>query len=249
MPERGTVLFDLDGTLVDSAPDLADALDTLLAERGHAPVGLDQTRRLIGHGIFDLVGKALAASGETLAAPDLTAAVQRFLDHYTPNLSRRSLPYPHTASTLGDLAAVGWRLVVCTNKLESSARRLLADHELLPFFDLVAGPDTFGVAKPDPGHLLHCLPAGGPAIMVGDSEPDIIAAKAARLPVIAVGWGYAKRPLAELAPDAIATSMRDIPALVAQLDPASRNPDRRLHEGHRIPHLPPVQRPRRPDRP
>lgn len=224
MPERGTILFDLDGTLVDSAPDLADALDALLSERGHAPVGLDHTRRLIGHGIADLVGKALAAKGETPDAAALATAVKRFLHHYTPNLSRRSLPYPHTVSTLTELAGSGWRLAVCTNKLESSARRLLSDHGLLPFFDLVAGPDTFGVAKPDPAHLLHCLPLGGPAIMIGDSEPDIRAAKAAGLPVIAVAWGYAKRPLAEFAPDAIAHSMRQIPALVAQIG-ASR-PDR-----------------------
>jgi phosphoglycolate phosphatase len=218
MPERGTVLFDLDGTLVDSAPDLADALDALLVERGHAPVGIVHTRRLIGHGVASLVTQALAEKGETLAAPELAAAVQRFLDHYTPNLSRRSLPYPHTVQTLTELATSGWRLVVCTNKLEASARRLLANHGLLPFFDLVAGPDTFGVAKPDPAHLLRCLPTGGPAIMIGDSEPDIMAAKAANLPVIAVVWGYAKRPLVDLDPDAIAQSMRDIPRLVAQID-------------------------------
>ena len=226
MPERGTVLFDLDGTLVDSAPDLADALDVLLAERGHAPAGLHNTRRLIGHGISELVCKALTEKGEVMEALALATAVQRFLFHYTPNLSRRSLPYPHTVQTLGDLAASGWRLVVCTNKLESSARRLLSDHGLLAFFDLVAGPDTFGVAKPDPQHLLRCLPAGGRAIMVGDSEPDIMAAKAARIPVIAVAWGYAKRPLADLAPDAIAHSMRDIPALAARIDAESLKPDR-----------------------
>ena len=225
MPERGTILFDLDGTLVDSAPDLADALDALLAERGYTPVGLDQTRRLIGHGVASLVAEALAEKGETLTAPELAAVVQRFLDHYTPNLSRRSLPYPHTVKTLTELATAGWRLVVCTNKLEASARRLLSDHGLLPFFDLVAGPDTFGVAKPDPAHLLRCLPAGGPAIMIGDSEPDIQAAKAAKVPVIAVVWGYAKRPLIDLAPDAIARSMRDLPALVAQID-ATLNRDR-----------------------
>ena len=111
----------------------------------------------------------------------LASAVQRFLGHYTPNLSRRSYPYPHTVQTLTDLAADGWRLVVCTNKLEASARKLLSDHGLMRFFALVAGPDTFGVAKPDPAHLLHCLPGGGPAIMIGDSEPDILAAKAAHL--------------------------------------------------------------------
>jgi phosphoglycolate phosphatase len=95
----------------------------------------------------------------------------------------------------------------------------------LPSFDLVAGPDTFGVAKPDPAHLLRCLPAGGPAIMIGDSEPDILAAKAANLPIITVNWGYAKRPLADLAPDAIARSMRDIPTLVARIE-ATLNRDR-----------------------
>jgi phosphoglycolate phosphatase len=115
--------------------------------------------------------------------------------------------------------------VVCTNKLEASARKLLSDHGLLRFFARVAGPDTFRVAKPDPAHLLHCLPDGGPAIMIGDSEPDILAAKAAHLPVIAAAWGYAQRPVADMVPDAVAQSMQDIPALVAQLDPAQARPE------------------------
>jgi phosphoglycolate phosphatase-like HAD superfamily hydrolase len=158
MRERGTIIFDLDGTLVDSAPDLADALDTLLAGRGHAPLGLDPTRQLIGHGVAGRVRKGLQARGETLDAPSLSSAVQGFLGHYTRNLSRRRYPYPYTVQTLTDLAANGWCLVVCTNKLEASARKLLSDHGLLRFFALVAGPDTIGVAKPDPAHLLHCLP-------------------------------------------------------------------------------------------
>ena len=220
MQNRGTIIFDLDGTLVDSAPDLADAMDALLADRGHAPVGLAHTRQLIGHGVAELVRKGLQARGETVDVPSLASAVQDFLAHYTPNLSRRSRPYPHTVQTLTDLAADGWRLVVCTNKLESSARKLLSDHGLLRFFAGVAGPDTFGVAKPNPAHLLRCLPDGGPAIMIGDSEPDILAAKAAHLPVIAVAWGYAQRPVADMDPNAVAQSMLDIPALVAQLDPA-----------------------------
>jgi phosphoglycolate phosphatase len=217
MPKRGTIIFDLDGTLVDSAPDLADALDSLLVERGHAPLGLDHTRRLIGHGMAELVRKGLQVRGETLDTASLASAVTGFLGHYTPNLSRRSFPYPHTVETLTKLASDGLRLVVCTNKLEASACKLLSDHGLLRFFSRVAGPDTFGVAKPDPAHLLRCLPHGGPAIMVGDSEPDILAAKAAHLPVIGVAWGYAQRPLADIGPDAIALSMQEIPALVAQL--------------------------------
>jgi phosphoglycolate phosphatase len=219
MRERGTILFDLDGTLVDSAPDLADALDALLAERGHAPLGVEHTRQLIGHGVAELVRKGLQVRGEALDAPSLASAIQGFLGHYTPNLSRRSDPYPHTVETLTELVSEDWRLVVCTNKLEASARKRLSDHGLLRFFALVAGPDTFGVAKPDPAHLVHCLTNGSPALMIGDSEPDILAAKSAHLPVIAVAWGYAQRPVADMTPDAVAQSMQDIPALVAQLCP------------------------------
>lgn len=223
MPEplRGTVIFDLDGTLVDSAPDLADALDTLLVERGHATLGLDQTRRLIGHGVAELVRKGLDARGEQPDAQGLAQAVQRFMAHYTPHLSRKSRPYPGAADVLATLQQAGWRLVCCTNKLEASARRLLRDLGLLDAFALVAGPDTFGMAKPDPGHLLGCLPANNPAsrpaVMIGDSEVDIAAAKAAGLPVIAVSWGYAKTPLADLAPDALAHTMPEIPQLIEGL--------------------------------
>ena len=220
---RGTLIFDLDGTLVDSAPDLADALDALLADHGLAPLGLDHTRRLIGHGVAELVRKGLAVRGQTPEPPALAAAVQRFLHHYTPHLSRKSRPYPGTVAVLQGLHDDGWRLVVCTNKLEASARKLLADLGLLPFFALVAGPDTYGVAKPDPAHLLHCLPpdnpASRPALMIGDAAPDIAAAQAAGLPVIAVNWGYGPQPLDSLMPDAIAMTMADIPGLVARLMP------------------------------
>ena len=218
---RGTVIFDLDGTLVDSAPDLADALDRLLTDMRLAPLGLDRVRKLIGHGVAELVRKGLAARGVLPEPPDLALAVQRFLGTYTANLSRKSRPYPGTTEVLDTLRQSGWRMVVCTNKLESSARQLLHDLGLLSAFALVAGPDTFGVAKPDPAHLLGCLPhdnpASRPAIMIGDSEVDIAAAKAAGLPVIAVTWGYAQGSLAELAPDRMANTMPDIPAHVEQL--------------------------------
>lgn len=218
---RGTVIFDLDGTLVDSAPDLADALDILLAERGLAPVGLDAARQMIGHGIAELVRKGLLARGQTLPPAELKAATERFLRHYTAHLSRRSLPYPGAAEAVDTLRQSGWRLVVCTNKREAAARALLRDLDLLHAFALVAGPDTFGVAKPDPMHLLRCLPDlprdRHPVVVVGDSEVDIAAARAALLPVIAVRWGYARRPLHELAPDRIADDFDQVPALVEAL--------------------------------
>lgn len=228
MPEglRGTVIFDLDGTLVDSAPDLADALDTLLEERGHKAVGLDHARRLIGHGVAELVCKGLEDRGERLEGLDLTQAVQRFLKHYTQFLSRKSTPYPGAAEALTELRLAGWRLVVCTNKLEASARGLLQDLGLLPAFALVAGPDTFGVAKPDPAHLLRCLTGQDlskhPAIMVGDSEVDVAAAQAAKLPVIAATWGYARVPLADLRPDALVNSLSDVPGAVERLSSLAR---------------------------
>ncbi|WP_194095096.1 phosphoglycolate phosphatase [Marivivens aquimaris] len=223
MPERvrGTVIFDLDGTLVDSAPDLADALDTLLTERGLAPIGLEHTRSLIGHGIAELVRKGLEARGNYLAPEEQALATQQFVKHYTAHLSRKSQPYPGAAETLAALRHAGWRLVVCTNKREASARGLLEDLGLLQAFALVAGPDTFGVAKPDPKHLLSCLPesnpASKPAIMIGDSEVDVAAAKAAKLPIIAADWGYAKMPLAELRPDALVSSLSEVPDAVERL--------------------------------
>lgn len=216
--ERGTVIFDLDGTLVDSAPDLSDALDIVLAERGLAPIGLLGTRALIGHGIAELVKAGLATRGQTPPPDELARAVARFLTHYTAHLSRKSRPYPEAAEVLTHLRQSGWRLAVCTNKLEASARALLGDLGLLSNFAIVAGPDTFGVAKPHPGHLLGCLPAGPVnAIKIGDSEVDIACARAAGLPVIAATWGYAKRPVAEFGPDAIVDRLADVPALVERL--------------------------------
>lgn len=223
MPDkaRGTVIFDLDGTLVDSAPDLADALDLLLIERGHAPLGLDRVRGLIGHGVAELVRKGLAQYNDRPAPDELAQSVQRFLKHYTVHLSRKSKPYPGAVDALTELRQAGYRLVVCTNKLEASARGLLQDLGLLPAFALVAGPDTFGVAKPDPAHLLRCLPdsnpASFPAVVVGDSEIDLAAARAANLPIIAATWGYARQPLAALNPDALVSQLSDVPAQVDRL--------------------------------
>lgn len=225
--ERGTVIFDLDGTLVDSAPDLADALDTLLFERGLEPLGLDHVRGLIGHGVAELVRKGLAVRGVRLAEEDQSQAVQRFLQHYTKHLSRRSRPYSGVVKGLRELRQAGWRLVVCTNKLEASARGLLADLDLLSGFALVAGPDTFGVAKPDPDHLLRCLPAGhaaGGVVMVGDSVVDVRAAQAAGLPVIAVRWGYGGAALGESAPDAFAEDFDEVMALIPRLAAGAARP-------------------------
>ncbi|MBL8895884.1 MAG: HAD hydrolase-like protein [Rhizobiales bacterium] len=218
---RGTLVFDLDGTLVDSAPDLADSLDLLLAEQGKRPLGLDIGRSLIGHGISNLVAKGLDRSGLKLDGPELEERIKRFHEIYADNLSRKTRPYAGVKEGLSLFQSQGFRLAVCTNKLEKYSRQILVALELAAHFDQVAGPDTFGVAKPDPRHLLLTIESlegkGKPAVMIGESEVDIALAKAAGIPVIAVSYGYAKVPLAPLQPDALVPSFDALPTEVHRL--------------------------------
>jgi phosphoglycolate phosphatase len=218
---RGTLVFDLDGTLVDSAPDLADSLDLLLAEEGRQPLGLEVGRSLIGHGISNLVAKGLERSGLTLAGPELDNRIKRFHEIYAGNLSHKTRPYAGVTESLPLFRRQGFKLAVCTNKLERYSRQILADLGLDVHFEQVAGPDTFGIAKPDPRHLLLTIESikgnGKPALMIGDSEVDIALAKAAAVPVIAMTYGYSKVPLADLMPDAMVDSFAALPAQIDRL--------------------------------
>ena len=219
--EQGTIIFDLDGTLVDSAPDLADALDVLLVENGYAAIGLAATRKLIGHGIANLVIKGFAVHGWQLNEAQAIKATQRFQVLYAERLPAEAKLYPKVAETLSHLSSLGWRMVVCTNKLETFARPILEGLGIAQYFAVIAGPDTFGVAKPDPQHLLRTLPPDAPenymAIMVGDSEVDIATAKAAGLPVVAVTYGYAHSNLRNLSPYALLNHFSDIPAAIDEI--------------------------------
>lgn len=218
---RGTLVFDLDGTLVDSAPDLADSIDLLLVEEGKRPLGLDVGRSLIGHGISNLVAKGLDRSGLKLDGPELEKRIKRFHEIYAGNLSRKTRPYEGVKEVLPQFKEQGFELAVCTNKLERYSRQILVDLELADHFRLVAGPDTFGIAKPDPRHLHMTIDRlagnGKRALMIGDSEVDIALAKAASVPVIAVTYGYAKTPLAALEPDAIVDRFSQLPKEVARI--------------------------------
>ncbi len=215
---RGTIVFDLDGTLVDSAPDLAGSLDGLMREMGLEAIGVSATRKLIGHGIPNLVRSALAARGVEWQEEQGESAIRRFTELYSQRLSRDTRPYPHVEPTLSFLAGQGWRLAVCTNKIERYARAILRDLGLAHFFPVIAGPDTYGVGKPDPRHLLETAREAGGGdliIFVGDSEVDIATAKAAGVPVIALSYGYAKTPLAALQPDVLIDRFAGIPEAVA----------------------------------
>ena len=213
----GTLLFDLDGTLVDSAGDLAGSLDTLMQEKGKAPIGIDIGRQLIGHGIANLVRSALKLRGARDGEEDSPADLKRFMEIYGARLTQTTRPYPNVMATLQQLAAEGWTMAVCTNKRELFARAIVDDLGMSKFFPVVSGPDTFGVGKPDPRHLLEAAKAAGggePVLCVGDSEVDVAAAKAAQMPVIALSYGYSKLPLASLSPDAIVDHFNQVPAAI-----------------------------------
>ena len=209
-----TLLLDLDGTLVDTVPDLASALNRLMRTRGLAPFGHKETAAMVGDGVAVLVGRAFAARGLT---PDDTA-VAEFAGDYGRHAADESRPYPGVPDLLRDLAAEGWRLAVCTNKPEAAARSLLEATGILPLLCAVGGGDSFPVRKPDPAHLVETLRAASgtaalgtaaQAIMVGDHANDVVAARGAGLKSVFVTWGYGPLGMAEGA-DAVAG---DLPAL------------------------------------
>lgn len=201
------ILFDLDGTLADTAPDLTRALNHVLRGLGIAEVETDALRHIVGHGARRLIEQALAAHGQVPDEAGMKALVACFIDHYADNIAVESRPFPGVPETLARLKGAGARLAVCTNKFEHLSHRLLDAIGLDRYFDFVAGSDTFPVRKPDPGHLLLTLEkvSGDPgaAVMVGDSAVDVAAARAAGLPVVGVSFGYTDTPIADLAPDAV----------------------------------------------
>ena len=212
-----TLLLDLDGTLVDSVPDLTASLNRLMAARGIPPFTEAEVTPLVGDGAAVLVARALALRG----TPDDGTALPTLLADYTAHAAEATRPYPGVVDGLHALAAAGWRLAVCTNKPERAARVLL-DALGLDGFAAVGGGDSFPVRKPDPGHLLATLAAAGgrpgAAIMVGDHHNDVAAAAGAGLPCIFAAWGYGPRTMAAGAA-AIAESFAEIPALARRLLP------------------------------
>jgi phosphoglycolate phosphatase len=202
-----TILFDLDGPLIDTARDLVTALNVVIATEGLAPVDFESASMTIGNGAKAMLQSAFTADGRAVTSERLETLMLAFIDHYTQHIADHSQPFPGTEAMLDRFAAEGWRLAICTNKLEPLARSLLDQLGLSWRFATIAGQDTFGFKKPDPRLLFETvrLAGGVPqhAIMVGDSGFDIDAAKAAAMPVIAVTFGYSPIPVAELGADAV----------------------------------------------
>lgn len=197
-----TVVFDLDGTLVETAPDLADALAVALAEEGVPPLAYEQARDLIGAGARALVERGLEVAGRTVTPERSDALLALFLDHYGTHIADKSRPFPGCVAALDRLAGRGAKLAVCTNKIERFAKLLLDELGLTERFDAIVGGDTFGVGKPAAAPLHGAITrAGGDpsrAVMVGDSLTDVDAAKAAGVPIVVATFGYTMIPAREL---------------------------------------------------
>jgi phosphoglycolate phosphatase len=219
-PSR-TVVFDLDGTLVDTAPDLINALNFVLNREGMPAVPMKSARNLIGGGARRLIERGLELDGRQAGLADIARMTDDFIGHYAAHIADQSQPFEGLEGALDDLSARGYRFAVCTNKLEWLSKLLLDRLGLSSRFSAICGADTFGVAKPDPAILRQTVArAGGQlasTIMVGDAGPDIGVARRAGVPIIGVEFGYTEVPIADLHPDRLIGHMRDLPAAVESL--------------------------------
>lgn len=215
-----TVVFDLDGTLIDTAPDLVDTLNHILTKHEFPAVPFKTARLMIGGGAKVMIRRALEAEGRECSAAQLDRLYADYIAHYAVHLADRSRPFQQLEAALDNLAGAGHRLAVCTNKLEWLAARLLTALELDRHFRAICGQDTFGMQKPDPEILrLTILRAGGEpahAIMVGDFVTDVRTARAANVPVIAVDFGYSDVSVATLRPDRVISSFAELPAAIRE---------------------------------
>lgn len=200
-------VFDLDGTLVDTAPDLLNSLNHCLAAANLEQVDRIALRKFVGMGGRVMIERAFEAQQKPLTTEKLDELMVLFLEHYSANMPGGSTLYPGVAASMDRLAAAGYLLAVCTNKFEDLSVRLITLLGEAPRFATICGSDTFAFRKPDPRHLTETIAkAGGDpsrAIMVGDSRTDIDTAKAAGIPVVAVDFGYTDLPVQTFDPSRV----------------------------------------------
>jgi phosphoglycolate phosphatase len=218
------VVFDLDGTLADTAPDLVMTLNIILEQEGLPPLPLEKARNLIGAGARALIERGFEVAGLELTPAHLDELYRDFLATYADNLCVETRLYPGVIKALDRLDTDGFRLAVCTNKVERHSVRLLEALGVAERFAAICGRDTFPYIKPDPRHLLLTIDkADGDsrqAIMVGDSRTDIATAKAAGIPVVAATFGYTDIPVRALGPDAIIDHFDHLCEAIQDLVPA-----------------------------
>ena len=216
-----TVVFDLDGTLIDTAPDLINACNHVMAGAGLGPVPDAVLRPCISFGSRLMIQRGLEHHGHAVPTLEIDTMWQAFLAYYADNIAVDSQPYPHIREVLANLAERGVRLAVCTNKLQGLSNKLLDTLGLSKSFAAICGRDTFAVCKPHPDHLRGTIArAGGdPAgsVMVGDSDTDVETAKAAGIPFIGVSFGYTDVPMRDLKPDILIDHYSEFDAALGRL--------------------------------
>ena len=210
-------IFDLDGTLVDTAPDLAAEINRLLHQRKLEPIDLGEARRFLGNGMRTFATRAFQARQAEISEQEIAL----FIDRYIANPVEQSRLYPDVAATLEQLAAARWRMAVCTNKVEAAAIVVLDKLGILSRFDAVCGGDTVALHKPHPEHieqtLLRAKLPRAQAVMVGDNRADIEASASFGIPCIFAAWGYSEPSIGTEA-TRIATRFRDIPGVLGEMN-------------------------------
>lgn len=213
------LVFDLDGTLVETAGDLIAALNYVLGREAASPVPVATARQMVGHGARYLINQGLAASGRSVSPDRLEILFEQFVGFYEANIAVHSHVFPGVVAALDRFAAAGFVFAVCTNKIESASLLLLDTLGILDRFRFVCGQDTFGIAKPDPLVLLQTIARAGGVpqrcIMVGDSNTDILTARNAGVPVVAVDFGYTDVPVRELGADTVISHFDELWQAVA----------------------------------
>jgi phosphoglycolate phosphatase len=216
-----TIVFDLDGTLVDTAPDLINALNFVLNREGLPAVPMKSARNMIGAGARKLLERGLEVDGRHVSPGDLDRLTNDFIDYYAAHIADESRPFEGLEGALDNLSARGYRFAVCTNKLEWLSKLLLDELGLSSRFSAICGADTFGVSKPDPAILQQTVArAGGhlaTTVMVGDAGTDVGVARRANVPVVGVDFGYTDVPMVDLKPDRLIGHMRDLPGALESL--------------------------------
>jgi phosphoglycolate phosphatase len=208
------VIFDLDGTLVDSAPDLMLATNHVLSRLERRAITMDEVRSFVGHGARALIKRGCAATGDAIDEKTLDFYFAEFLRFYEKNIAVNSVAFPGVIDLLKRCAAGGLKMGVCTNKLEGLSVRLLQALDMEKYFGAIVGPDTISIAKPDPAPYLETARRLGiesnNSLMVGDSETDILTARAVGVPVIGVTFGYTQKPVATYNPDYLVSHFDEI---------------------------------------
>jgi phosphoglycolate phosphatase len=216
-----SVIFDLDGTLVDTAPDLHASLNHSLKQAGRETVEIEQVRHMVGQGARVLLKRGLTATGGIPEDEEFEQLVTAFFEYYQDHLADTSLPYDGVISALDLCRSEGYKLGVCTNKPYGFALPLLQKLDMTGYFAGITGGDSFDYRKPDARHISGTLTkmgvTGGKAIMIGDSENDILAATNARIPSIAVTFGYTAIPVQELGPDHVIDHFDELVPLIKSL--------------------------------